>query len=134
MRTASDLNFGDNRSTGNCVALVLLLLQFRGNGPGDTGLVLPTTDAKPRLNWTPELYECFIEAVNQLGGADTHGNSRAYHVPPKKPSSDNVIKFSSTSINTRSNLGTVQRHLQLRIEAQGKYLQSVLEKAQETLV
>ncbi|MFS7989704.1 putative MYB-CC type transcription factor, LHEQLE-containing domain-containing protein [Helianthus anomalus] len=27
----------------------------------------------------------------------------------------------------------VQRHLQLRIEAQGKYLQSVLEKAQETL-
>ncbi|KAJ0988292.1 hypothetical protein J5N97_006648 [Dioscorea zingiberensis] len=27
----------------------------------------------------------------------------------------------------------VQRHLQLRIEAQGKYLQSVLQKAQETL-
>lgn len=27
----------------------------------------------------------------------------------------------------------VQRHLQLRIEAQGKYLQSVLKKAQETL-
>ena len=27
----------------------------------------------------------------------------------------------------------VQRHLQLRIEAQGKYLQAVLEKAQETL-
>jgi hypothetical protein len=27
----------------------------------------------------------------------------------------------------------VQRHLQLRIEAQGKYLQSVLEKAKETL-
>lgn len=30
-------------------------------------------------------------------------------------------------------LNQVQRHLQLRIEAQGKYLQSVLEKAQETL-
>lgn len=30
-------------------------------------------------------------------------------------------------------LKQVQRHLQLRIEAQGKYLQSVLEKAQETL-
>jgi hypothetical protein len=27
----------------------------------------------------------------------------------------------------------VQRHLQLRIEAQGKYLQAVLEQAQETL-
>lgn len=32
----------------------------------------------------------------------------------------------------KSNL-QVQRHLQLRIEAQGKYLQAVLEKAQETL-
>lgn len=30
-------------------------------------------------------------------------------------------------------LEQVQRHLQLRIEAQGKYLQAVLEKAQETL-
>ncbi|KAL5707592.1 hypothetical protein ACHQM5_018481 [Ranunculus cassubicifolius] len=36
---------------------------------GDTGLVL-STDAKPRLKWTPELHERFIEAVNQLGGAD----------------------------------------------------------------
>ncbi|KAF8403997.1 hypothetical protein HHK36_012107 [Tetracentron sinense] len=40
-----------------------------GNGLGDTGLVL-STDAKPRLKWTPELHERFIEAVNQLGGAD----------------------------------------------------------------
>ncbi|XP_043690476.1 myb-related protein 2-like isoform X1 [Telopea speciosissima] len=40
-----------------------------GNGPGDRGLVL-STDAKPRLKWTPELHERFIEAVNQLGGAD----------------------------------------------------------------
>jgi hypothetical protein len=32
-----------------------------------------------------------------------------------------------------SQLNQVQRHLQLRIEAQGKYLQAVLEKAQETL-
>ncbi|KAK8508772.1 hypothetical protein V6N12_034876 [Hibiscus sabdariffa] len=40
-----------------------------GNGPGDTGLVL-STDAKPRLKWTADLHERFIEAVNQLGGAD----------------------------------------------------------------
>ncbi|OVA03928.1 SANT/Myb domain [Macleaya cordata] len=40
-----------------------------GNGRVDTGLVL-STDAKPRLKWTPELHERFIEAVNQLGGAD----------------------------------------------------------------
>uniref|UniRef100_A0A1D1Z681 Myb family transcription factor APL n=1 Tax=Anthurium amnicola TaxID=1678845 RepID=A0A1D1Z681_9ARAE len=39
------------------------------NVTGDTGLVL-STDAKPRLKWTPELHERFIEAVNQLGGAD----------------------------------------------------------------
>ncbi|XP_044478867.1 myb-related protein 2-like isoform X2 [Mangifera indica] len=40
-----------------------------GNGHGDSGLVL-STDAKPRLKWTPDLHERFVEAVNQLGGAD----------------------------------------------------------------
>ncbi|BAT99230.1 hypothetical protein LR48_Vigan06g107400 [Vigna angularis] len=29
-----------------------------------------STDAKPRLKWTPELHQRFIEATNQLGGAD----------------------------------------------------------------
>lgn len=41
-----------------------------GNVQGESGLVL-STDAKPRLKWTPELHERFIEAVNQLGGADS---------------------------------------------------------------
>lgn len=45
-----------------------------GNSPGDSGLIL-STDAKPRLKWTPDLHERFIEAVNQLGGAD----SELYH-------------------------------------------------------
>lgn len=45
-----------------------LFLQ-NGNGPGESGLVL-STDAKPRLKWTQDLHERFIEAVNQLGGAD----------------------------------------------------------------
>ncbi|GAV72702.1 Myb_DNA-binding domain-containing protein/Myb_CC_LHEQLE domain-containing protein [Cephalotus follicularis] len=40
-----------------------------GNGPGDSGLVL-STDAKPRLKWTPDLHKRFVEAVKQLGGAD----------------------------------------------------------------
>lgn len=40
-----------------------------GNGPGDSGLVL-STDAKPRLKWTPDLHERFTQAVNQLGGAE----------------------------------------------------------------
>ncbi|KAL6186840.1 hypothetical protein ACLB2K_042959 [Fragaria x ananassa] len=29
-----------------------------------------STDAKPRLKWTPELHQRFVEAVIQLGGAD----------------------------------------------------------------
>ncbi|KAJ7943462.1 MYB-like transcription factor family protein [Quillaja saponaria] len=29
-----------------------------------------STDAKPRLKWTPELHKQFVEAVNQIGGAD----------------------------------------------------------------
>ncbi|XP_043703364.1 myb family transcription factor PHL8-like isoform X2 [Telopea speciosissima] len=35
----------------------------------DVGLVL-STDAKPRLKWTPELHQRFKAAVTQLGGAD----------------------------------------------------------------
>ncbi|CAN6320147.1 unnamed protein product [Urochloa humidicola] len=45
-----------------------LLLQG-GSIPAEPGLVL-STDAKPRLKWTPELHERFVDAVNQLGGPD----------------------------------------------------------------
>ncbi|KAL0310832.1 UNVERIFIED_CONTAM: Myb family transcription factor IPN2 [Sesamum angustifolium] len=37
---------------------------------GDSALVL-TTDPKPRLSWTVELHERFVDAVRQLGGADS---------------------------------------------------------------
>ncbi|KAG6533961.1 myb-related protein 2-like isoform X1 [Zingiber officinale] len=46
-----------------------LSLQQGGSISNESGLVL-STDAKPRLKWTPELHDRFIEAVNQLGGAD----------------------------------------------------------------
>lgn len=40
------------------------------NLPGDACLVL-TTDPKPRLRWTAELHERFVDAVAQLGGPDS---------------------------------------------------------------
>lgn len=46
------------------------MIMQAGSKSGDSGLVL-STDAKPRLKWTPDLHERFIEAVNQLGGADS---------------------------------------------------------------
>ncbi|KAF5752483.1 myb family transcription factor family protein [Tripterygium wilfordii] len=39
------------------------------NLPGDACIVL-TSDPKPRLRWTAELHERFIDAVTQLGGPD----------------------------------------------------------------
>ncbi|XP_039037757.1 protein PHR1-LIKE 3-like [Hibiscus syriacus] len=39
------------------------------NLPGDPCLVL-TTDPKPRLRWTAELHERFVDAIVQLGGPD----------------------------------------------------------------
>lgn len=44
--------------------------QIDGSGfVGDPCLVL-TTDPKPRLRWTAELHERFVDAVTQLGGPD----------------------------------------------------------------
>jgi len=34
-----------------------------------------STDAKPRLKWTPELHQRFTEAINQLGGAESEYNT-----------------------------------------------------------
>lgn len=39
------------------------------NLPGDLGVVT-SSDPKPRLRWTPELHDRFVDAVTQLGGAD----------------------------------------------------------------
>ncbi|KAA3488114.1 two-component response regulator ARR18-like isoform X2 [Gossypium australe] len=112
-----------------------------------------STDAKPRLKWTPELHQRFVDAVNQLGGPDK--------ATPKSVMRHKKISLSFLGTDYKeiqSSNGNfirdtngfllmmhqcisikllfhfqVQRHLQLRIEAQGTYLQTVLKKAQETL-
>lgn len=43
----------------------------------DMNLVL-STDAKPRLKWTPELHHRFIDAVAHLGGADSEPFSSTF--------------------------------------------------------
>ncbi|AEE76860.1 Protein PHR1-LIKE 2 [Arabidopsis thaliana] len=159
------------------------------NLPGDACLVL-TTDPKPRLRWTTELHERFVDAVTQLGGPDkatpktimrTMGvkGLTLYHLKSHlqkfrlgrqagKESTENskdascVGESQDTGSSSTSSMrmaqqeqnegyqvtealraqmevqrrlhdqleyGQVQRRLQLRIEAQGKYLQSILEKA-----
>ncbi|MFS7928815.1 putative transcription factor MYB-HB-like family [Helianthus anomalus] len=148
-----------------------------GTIQGDSGLVL-TTDPKPRLRWTVELHERFVDAVAQLGGPDKATPKTImrvmgvkgltlYHLKshlqkfrlgkqPHKEFNDHSIKDSERVEHQRNNNASssgmismnemqievqkrlyeqleVQRHLQLRIEAQGKYMQSMLEKACQTL-
>ncbi|KAI3893937.1 hypothetical protein MKX03_020120 [Papaver bracteatum] len=159
----------------------------------NSGLVL-TTDPKPRLRWTPELHDRFVDAVAQLGGPDKATPKTImrvmgvkgltlYHLKShlqkfrlgKQPHKDfhdlqhsvkdfdprdmqrNSASGSGIMVN-RSNMNenmhmmneglrmqmevkrrlheqlVVQRHLQLRIEAQGKYMQTILEKACQTLI
>ncbi|KAI3866274.1 hypothetical protein MKW92_021545 [Papaver armeniacum] len=159
----------------------------------NSGLVL-TTDPKPRLRWTPELHDRFVDAVAQLGGPDKATPKTImrvmgvkgltlYHLKShlqkfrlgKQPHKDfhdlqqvkdfdprdmqrNSAAGSSGMMGNRSNMNenmhmmneglrmqmevkrrlheqlVVQRHLQLRIEAQGKYMQTILEKACQTLI
>ncbi|RWW11985.1 hypothetical protein BHE74_00032105 [Ensete ventricosum] len=109
---------------------------------GDSGLVL-TTDPKPRLRWTVELHDRFVDAVNQLGGPDKATPKTIMRVMGVKGLTLYHLK-SHLQVDDASHKGVlrmlatvsyadVQRHLQIRIEAQGKYMQSILEKAYQTL-
>lgn len=52
----------------NTVVVARMALQKSNNK--DPRLVL-SRDAKPRLKWTPELHQRFVDAIAQLGGADS---------------------------------------------------------------
>ncbi|XP_047076409.1 myb family transcription factor IPN2-like isoform X1 [Lolium rigidum] len=164
---------------------------------GDSGLVL-TTDPKPRLRWTVELHERFVDAVAQLGGPDKATPKTImrvmgvkgltlYHLKshlqkfrlgkqPHKDFNDHAVKDAAAAMEMHRNAASssgmmgrnmndrnvhmneairmqmevqrrlheqlevinqprikVQKHLQMRIEAQGKYMQSILEKAYQSL-
>ncbi|KAG6505331.1 hypothetical protein ZIOFF_037686 [Zingiber officinale] len=89
---------------------------------GDSGLVL-TTDPKPRLRWTVELHDRFVDAVTQLGGPDKATPKTIMRVMGVK---------GLTLYHLKSHL-QVQKLIQMRIEAHGKYMQSILERACKAL-
>ncbi|KAL1204807.1 Myb family transcription factor PHL12 [Cardamine amara subsp. amara] len=149
-----------------------------------SGLVL-TTDPKPRLRWTTELHERFVDAVTHLGGPDKATPKTImrvmgvkgltlYHLkshlqkfrlgkqPHKEHSQNHSVSIRDANrasmLDTRRNdvfttpmiIGRnmnemqmevqrrieeeveVERQVNQRIEAQGKYMESMLEKACET--
>jgi SHAQKYF class myb-like DNA-binding protein len=42
-----------------------------GSYPYENGVVMMTRDPRPRLRWTADLHDRFIDAVTKLGGPDS---------------------------------------------------------------
>ncbi|KAK4486310.1 hypothetical protein RD792_008981 [Penstemon davidsonii] len=108
------------------------------------GGVVMTRDPRPRLRWTADLHDRFVDAVTKLGGPDknSYGHHNMY-IPSTSTNSSSMIQGEipiaealKSQIQVQKRLQEqleVQKKLQMRIEAQGKYLQSILEKAQQSL-
>ncbi|KAK6263389.1 hypothetical protein QUC31_009205 [Theobroma cacao] len=130
-------------------------LSYGGGGGGgavggenfgyENGVVM-TRDPKPRLRWTADLHDRFVDAVTKLGGPDRSSYVQFSNHSPgtitNSPSADNdqrqipVADALNTHLEVRRTLQEqleVQKKLQMRVEAQGRYLQAILEKAQKSL-
>ncbi|MCL7031323.1 hypothetical protein MKW94_002854 [Papaver nudicaule] len=164
----------------------------RAYGYETTGVV-PSRDPKPRLRWTLDLHDRFVDGITRLGGPDKattksvlrlmglkgltlyHLKSHLkimlichfriklwkYRLGKQEKKESNFVRSTnsadghghspmhSPSTSSVASLGNhegeipfaeaikyqidVQKKLQLRIEAQGKYLQEILDKAQTNL-
>uniref|UniRef100_A0A0D9ZQ57 HTH myb-type domain-containing protein n=1 Tax=Oryza glumipatula TaxID=40148 RepID=A0A0D9ZQ57_9ORYZ len=122
-----------------------------------------TRDPKPRLRWTPDLHERFVDAVTRLGGPDKATPKSVlrlmgmkgltlYHLKShlqkyrlgrqsKKSAglelavadSGDALKYQVEVQRKLQEQLEVQKKLQMRIEAQGRYLKEILEKAQKNI-
>ncbi|KGN58402.1 myb family transcription factor PHL11 isoform X2 [Cucumis sativus] len=150
------------------------------NYPYENGVMM-TRDPKPRLRWTADLHDRFVDAVTKLGGPEKATPKSVlrlmglkgltlYHLKSHlqkyrlglQTRKQNVAEQRNESSGTLSNFSgveeddrgmqiaealkshvevqktileqlEVQNKLQMRIEAQGKYLQDILENAQKSL-
>uniref|UniRef100_A0A803M1G9 MYB-CC type transcription factor LHEQLE-containing domain-containing protein n=1 Tax=Chenopodium quinoa TaxID=63459 RepID=A0A803M1G9_CHEQI len=95
--------------------------------------------SKQRLRWTNELHERFVDAVAQLGGPDRKKADKKESVDMlyglESSSGMQITEALKLQMEVQKRLheqleACVQRQLQLRIEAQGKYLKKIIEEQQ----
>ncbi len=70
-----------------------------------------SADPKPRLRWTPQLHERFVDAVTQLGGADSKLTS--FSNPFSKFSSHSHLPLSLSHRHTHTHTHTLSLSLSL---------------------